>query len=60
MRLRVFHHPVNLILGQLRGTGNGNFLFLARLFVLRGDSQDTIGVDVKSDLHLGRASLGQL
>jgi hypothetical protein len=60
MGLRVSDHAVDLVFGQLGGAGNGHLLFLACLFVLGGDSQDTIGVDIESDFHLGRAPRSRL
>jgi hypothetical protein len=52
VKLGFFHHAFNVVLGQVGRGGNGYFLFLASGFILGGDVEDAVGVDVKGDFDL--------
>ena len=47
---------VNVFLGQVGRSGDGNVLLLARAQILGGDIYDTVGVDVKGNLDLRYAA----
>jgi hypothetical protein len=48
----------DLVLGEAGGSLDGDFLFLAGLFVLGGDVEDAVGVDVEGDFDLRFAAAG--
>ena len=65
MLFSFLHHAVDVFLWKSGATGDGDGLFLAGATVLRGNVDDTVGVDVEGDLNLrnttwSRSNTGQL
>ena len=65
MLFSFLHHTVDVFLRKSGATGDGDGLFLAGATVLRGNVDDTVGVDVEGDLNLrnatrSRSNTGQL
>ena len=56
IELGVFHHLLDFILRQAGVGLDGDFVFLARAFVLGAHMQDAVGVNVKRHFNLRRAT----
>ena len=56
VRLGVFDHPVDLVLGQAGALLDLDRVLLAGALVLGGDVHDAVGVDVEGHLDLGHAA----
>ena len=56
VQFRVLDHLLDFFFRQTGVGLDGDLVFLASALVLGGHVQDTVGVDVKSHLNLGRAA----
>lgn len=58
--LCVVHHAFDVLGCQaVLVVGDGDFVLVARALILRGDTQNTVDVDLKGDLDLGYATRGR-
>jgi len=56
MGFGILDHAIDFVVGQSRGSGDGDLLLLTSAQVLSGDVHNAVGIDVERDLDLRHAT----